>query len=224
MDYSFFDEYREKSAEAKKAAIRMRKNYIEKIKYKEMSLRDLIYISRDDSFRYLRKIKIIDLMDECYPGWTKNSLKHAFVSYDIPVDLTVGRCITNTRLSDHVIALSDSSASRWQERIKAPEGWPWHGNIMKVLGELDIETLPTEIQSAVRFYFDEDDKFNPEQKTDKDEDQIIESDPVNTSDVYVDDDGDEDQIDEPVNKEKPWDDEGESININDILGLEWRDD
>ena len=87
-----------------------------------------------------------------------------------------------------VSALMDSSSSSWQKRIKAPEGFPWNGNIVKALSELNDIELPRELEAAVRYYPTQNDNNNT---VDDYEDFKNESSQYIKDDDYVDNSNDD---------------------------------
>lgn len=76
----------------------------------------------------------------------------------------------------------DSSSSSWQKRIKAPEGFPWNGNIIKALNELNDIELPRELETAVRYYPDKDNENNKDPYEEFEKESLVNDNKENNTD------------------------------------------
>lgn len=137
----------------------IRKRFIYKIANKDITFKQFCLFAQSEEYKTLRGIKISTIMNS-FSTWTTFSIQHAFIAYNIPINITVSQVMRNKNYFNIVSALMDSSSSSWQKRIKAPEGFPWNGNIIKALSELNNIELPRELESAVRYYPDKDNKNN----------------------------------------------------------------
>lgn len=135
----------------------IRKRFIYKIANKDITFKQFCLFAQSEEYKTLRGIKISTIMNS-FSTWTTFSIQHAFIAYNIPINITVSQVMRNKNYFNIVSALMDSSSSSWQKRIKAPEGFPWNGNIIKALSELNNIELPRELESAVRYYPDKDNK------------------------------------------------------------------
>lgn len=133
---------------------KIRKRFIYKVTNKDITFKQFCLMAQSEEYKTLRGIKISRILGN-FSSWTDFSIQHAFIAYNIPINITVGQVMRNRNYFNIVSALMDSTSSNWQKRIKAPEGFPWNGNIIKALSELENIELPREIESAVRFYPDD---------------------------------------------------------------------
>ncbi len=138
---------------------KIRKRFIYKVANKDITFKQFCLMAQSEEYKTLRGIKISRIMDS-FSSWTTFSIQHAFIAYNIPINITVGQVMRNKNYFNIVSALMDSSSSSWQKRIKAPEGFPWNGNIIKALSELNDIELPRELETAVRYYPTQNDNNN----------------------------------------------------------------
>ena len=137
----------------------IRKRFIYKIANKDITFKQFCLFAQSEEYKTLRGIKISTIMNS-FSTWTTFSIQHAFIAYNIPINITVRQVMKNKNYFNIISALMDSSSSSWQKRIKAPEGFPWNGNIIKALNELNDIELPRELETAVRYYPDKDNENN----------------------------------------------------------------
>lgn len=137
----------------------IRKRFIYKIANKDITFKQFCLFAQSEEYKTLRGIKISTIMNS-FSTWTTFSIQHAFIAYNIPINITVSQVMKNKNYFNIISALMDSSSSSWQKRIKAPEGFPWNGNIIKALNELNDIELPRELETAVRYYPDKDNENN----------------------------------------------------------------
>lgn len=133
---------------------KIRKRFIYKVANKDITFKQFCLMAQSEEYKTLRGIKISRILGN-FSSWTDFSIQHAFIAYNIPINITVGQVMRNRNYFNIVSALMDSTSSNWQKRIKAPEGFPWNGNIVKALSELENVELPRELETAVRFYPDD---------------------------------------------------------------------
>ena len=133
---------------------KIRKRFIYKVANKDITFKQFCLMAQSEEYKTLRGIKISRILGN-FSSWTDFSIQHAFIAYNIPINITVGQVMRNRNYFNIVSALMDSTSSDWQKRIKAPEGFPWNGNIVKALSELENIELPRELETAVRFYPDD---------------------------------------------------------------------
>lgn len=133
---------------------KIRKRFIYKVANKDITFKQFCLMAQSEEYKTLRGIKISRILGN-FSSWTDFSIQHAFIAYNIPINITVGQVMRNRNYFNIVSALMDSTSSDWQKRIKAPEGFPWNGNIVKALSELENVELPRELETAVRFYPDD---------------------------------------------------------------------
>lgn len=181
---------------------KMRQEFIELFRSGEISFKQLVDYSRDSAFKPLQRIKVFRLLAE-KPGWTRESARHAFVANGLSLDIRVGKISASRNIFVQVESLMNSTPTLWQQRVKAPEGWPWRGNILESLKELDNMSLPTEAREAVRYYFGEDsmesigenkdpEKEEPKNQEQSDDELIYEILGIEDTDDDYDDDDDSD--------------------------------
>lgn len=137
----------------------IRKRFIYKVANKDITFKQFCLFAQSEEYKTLRGIKISTIMNS-FSTWTTFSIQHAFIAYNIPINITVRQVMKNKNYFNIISALMDSSSSSWQKRIKAPEGFPWNGNIIKALNELNDIELPRELETAVRYYPDKDNENN----------------------------------------------------------------
>ena len=137
----------------------IRKRFIYKIANKDITFKQFCLFAQSEEYKTLRGIKISTIMNS-FSTWTTFSIQHAFIAYNIPINITVKQVMKNKNYFNIISALMDSSSSSWQKRIKAPEGFPWNGNIIKALNELNDIELPRELETAVRYYPDKNNENN----------------------------------------------------------------
>lgn len=150
------------TAERKDAVLdnaEIRRQVVDKLKSREIDFLTFLKIATDTSFKTLRTIKVKNLIIECYPGWNEMGLQRAFQSCGIKDGITIGNVLRRENLIIQLNSIVQSSASKWQRRFRAPSGWPWHGNVLDALKDIDPDKLPYEIGVAVRHRFDEDPRF-----------------------------------------------------------------
>ena len=133
---------------------KIRKRFIYKVANKDITFKQFCLMAQSEEYKTLRGIKISRILGN-FSSWTDFSIQHAFIAYNIPINITVGQVMRNRNYFNIFSALMDSTSSDWQKRIKAPEGFPWNGNIVKALSELENIELPRELETAVRFYPDD---------------------------------------------------------------------
>ena len=117
-----------------------------------------------------------------FSTWTTFSIQHAFIAYNIPINITVRQVMKNKNYFNIISALMDSSSSSWQKRIKAPEGFPWNGNIIKALNELNDIELPRELETAVRYYPDKDNENNKDPYEEFEKESLVNDNKENNTD------------------------------------------
>jgi len=152
----------------------IRKRFIYKIANKDITFKQFCLFAQSEEYKTLRGIKISTIMNS-FSTWTTFSIQHAFIAYNIPINITVRQVMKNKNYFNIVSALMDSSSSSWQKRIKAPEGFPWNGNIIKALSELNDIELPRELESAVRYYPDKDNKNDKDPYEEFEKESLVKS-------------------------------------------------
>lgn len=162
MSNSGFQEYqdsltpeqkKQQQREATEASVHSRKIrelYKKKLISGSITFHELVKMSQDPGLKPLRRMRVISLLAS-FSGWEMKWARYAFFANELPESLRVQDCYNEER-SDIVSMLMNSSASTWQRRPKAPEGWPWHGNIAAALADLDRGDLPQEARE-VRWRF-----------------------------------------------------------------------
>lgn len=135
---------------------KLRKALLEKFSQKEVSIDELIKYSGNKPFTQIGRITALKLIT-MLPGWTQNNALSAFVSYGIPIDIKLRDIKLSPRnLELYKILLDSDTPVSWRKRMKAPEGWPWKGNVLETLKDIDENSLPSEIARAVRYEFGKD--------------------------------------------------------------------
>lgn len=132
----------------------LREEAIRKLKKREIDIVQFFAMAATEKYKVLGNIKMINLIAACYPGWTVPGIKGAFNLSGIPTDVSVKDVLRSESHRLKVKTIVDSSPKMWQHRIPAPPGWPWRGNILASLQEIDPKKLPDELAAAVRYTFD----------------------------------------------------------------------
>lgn len=159
----------------------IRKRFIYKIANKDITFKQFCLFAQSEEYKTLRGIKISTIMNS-FSTWTTFSIQHAFIAYNIPINITVSQVMRNKNYFNIVSALMDSSSSSWQKRIKAPEGFPWNGNIIKALSELNNIELPRELETAVRYYPDKDNENNKDPYEEFEKESLVNDNKENNTD------------------------------------------
>lgn len=135
---------------------KLRKSLLEKFSQREVSIDELIKYSSNKPFTQIGRITALKLIT-MLPGWTQNNALSAFVSYGIPIDIKLRDIKLSPRnLELYKILLDSDTPVSWRKRMKAPEGWPWKGNVLETLKDINENDLPSEIARAVRYEFGKD--------------------------------------------------------------------
>lgn len=127
-------------------AARTRKKYVDALRYGKIPFHEFVTLLDDpDLNKTLGKMKIFAIL-ATFAGWNRVTARHALISNGLPVELSLRQCRANENYMSVCTMLMNASASRWQQRVKAPEGWPWFGNVLDALNELDAESLPRDMR------------------------------------------------------------------------------
>lgn len=136
----------EKMNEAAEEANRIRRKYIDALRYGEIPFHEFVTLLDDPELdKRLGKLKVFALLGE-FAGWNRITARHALISNGIPVELSVRQARNNANYMAVCTMLMNASASTWQQRVKAPAGWPWFGNVLDALKELDSAAIPRDIR------------------------------------------------------------------------------
>lgn len=198
----------------------VRKTFVNKLAYSEITFKQFCLAAKSNEYKTLRTMKIIDIMDK-FPRWTRESIQHAFVAYNLPFNLTVIKCMKNENYFRLVSSLMDSSSSLWQTRVKAPRNYPWGGRILDLLIALEDTELPREMQDIkARFYPDK----SREDLIEHNEDKVNISDELNI--LLGEEHEDDDMVENNNNNslESLLDDEEDDEDIESLLGSDDEDD
>ena len=140
------EELTQKASEANQ----LRKEYIKKLALGEITFDQLITFSEQEPLKALRKILLVDLLAQ-RPGWNEPTATYAFHSHGIPLDSKVSTCAYRPSIRKQVGSLLDSTSTRWQQRIPAQDGYPWHGLVLNHLKDLrKSPSLQHDVKNIVR--------------------------------------------------------------------------
>lgn len=213
---------------AAEEAARTRKRYVDALRYGKIPFHEFVTLLDDpDLNKVLGKMKIFAIL-ATFSGWNRVTARHALIANGLPVELSLRQCRANENYMSVCTMLMNSSASRWQQRVKAPEGWPWFGNVLDALEELDAEDLPRDIREyryRVQGWTEGgetpeqvEQRWAPDQPdADAGQDDWDQSDEL--SDLMADDDADDDGLDSVFaddGEDVPED--PEEFDINSYLG------
>lgn len=134
---------------------RKRDLLIKKVRDEEITFDQLISLSDSEEFSVINGTSISTILGSL-PGWDRESVRRALVSYGIQSNATLRGVKKNESYKDIVRNLCNSTSTQWQKRIAAPSGWPWFGNVIATLEKLDEGDLPREISQATRFLTEEE--------------------------------------------------------------------
>ena len=126
---------------------------INSLRMGEITFEELTQMSDLKEYDHLNKLTALRLLSSLQ-GWTLASATKAFIAYDIPLNATVDRVKKERIYNEYISALMSSTPGRWQRRESAPKGWPWFGNIITALKEIENVELPGEIRKSTRFFMD----------------------------------------------------------------------
>lgn len=137
----------------------MKKRYmiLRKFRDEEITFDQIIDLSNTKEFSMMNRTSIAVILGSL-PGWDKESVRRALISYGLRSNATLGGVKNNESHIETVRYLCNSTSSQWQKRVAAPPGWPWFGNIVATLEKLDEGELPKEISEATRFLTEEEKK------------------------------------------------------------------
>lgn len=180
---------------------KLRKAVLNKFIQKEINIDEFIKYSENKPFKQLGRLTALKLIT-MMPGWTQNNALSAFVSYGIPVEIKIQDIKKSKRyLELYKILLDAETPVSWKKRIKAPEGWPWRGNILLALKDIEENKLPSEVSRAVRYELGKDSLFsediNENKETPLDElDTLLAEDDYDELDTLLAEDEDDNELDE----------------------------
>lgn len=136
----------ERMREAAEEADRTRKRYIDALRYGKIPFHEFVTLLDDPELdKRLGKLKVFAIL-ATFAGWNRVTARHALISNGLPVELSLRQVRNNDNYMAVCTMLMNASASTWQQRVKAPAGWPWFGNVLDALNELDAEALPRDIR------------------------------------------------------------------------------
>ena len=198
--------------EKKAEAYRIKKEFIDKLNSGEIDFLDLLEFAKGSQYSNLRRIKISSILSS-REGWSYQEAKNALIGHGLNPDIRVESVMKSKNKTERINALINASPSNWGERLPAPTGWPWFGNILDTLKELDSKKLPRELVESVRYEFG-DDAFKDHYVDEKDHDEYhhenSEADDV-LNDIFGDES--EEDSDDDIDNE-----------LNDLLGFDEDDD
>lgn len=127
-------------------ANRIRKKYVDALRYGKIPFHEFVTLLDDPELdKRLGKLKIFAIL-ATFSGWNRVTARHALISNGLPVELSLRQVRSNDNYMAVCTMLMNASASTWQQRVKAPPGWPWFGNVLDALNELDAEAIPLDIR------------------------------------------------------------------------------
>lgn len=167
---------------------KLRKAVLNKFIQKEINIDEFIKYSENKPFIQLGRLTALKLIT-MMPGWTQNNALSAFVSYGIPVEIKIQDIKKSKRyLELYKMLLDAETPVSWKKRIKAPEGWPWRGNILLALKDIEENKLPSEVARAVRYELGKDSLLSEDINENKDT-------PLDELDTLLEEDDDFDELD-----------------------------
>lgn len=141
----------ESMRDASLEAAELRKKYSNMLIYGDIDFSEFLQLAQQPENKALKKIKLDTLLGG-FAGWSKDTARRALTSYGIRPGAKVYDCINHELYRRVMYNLISSSSTSWQKRVKAPEGWPWFGNILAAMRDvIGDEELPHEVRNAVRF-------------------------------------------------------------------------
>lgn len=135
----------------------IRREYTEMLFDGKITFRQLVKMSEVKKLKTLGGMRPMSLLGRM-PGWTPSAARRAFVSNGLPERMIIRECARNENKELIIAALFESTPSKWQKRLRAPKGWPWFGNLLDAVKDVDPKTLPEEMREAVRYQFPIDTK------------------------------------------------------------------
>lgn len=207
-----------------------RREFLNRLYSKEITLDQLIQYSKDPKLKALKKIKLVRILGNM-PHWTLKKAQKAFTEHGLPHNLSINAIQEHNGFYEVYTTIIEASPQRYRQRPKSPTGWPWKGNILAALEDMGKHGIPRDIEKSVRYHFtgssfisDESDIvhdpiFSPQ------DDEAIEENRGELDDILdmglleEDDDGDKDntfsELDELLGEE---DDYGESDEDEELSG------
>ena len=191
---------------------------LRKLRDEEITFDQLIEISNSTEFSVINKTSIAVIITT-QPGWDKQSVRSALISYGIDTNASLRSIKRNEAHIDIIRHLCNSTSTQWQKRIAAPKGWPWFGNVLATLNNLEEGDLPREIIESTRFLTESEKKSADNPYDTEKEDQPTTSTQDDSFDDELDDlfgsDDTSNQVDDPEDDSQN-DDEDDFL--ADILG------
>lgn len=101
-------------------------------------------------FKSVRSKKVFELMSTLQ-GWTQETALSALIAYGVPPKTALYNLLANEAHRKIVSHLISTGAGQWQRRVRAPQGYPWFGNVLDAIDQIDREDLPLEYRRTARF-------------------------------------------------------------------------
>lgn len=133
-----------------------RNEVLEKLRSREITFREMVLLPEaDKNYELIDRFTAVSILSSMN-GWDKSSAQRALASYGIDINSRVRSIKKRSDYIDTMDYLCARSSQTWQRRITAPVGWPWFGNLLATLEQLDEESLPKEIIKATRYLTDDE--------------------------------------------------------------------
>lgn len=139
-----------KMGETGRQARDLRGLYVGKLMNKEITFRDFVTLAQIPENKTLNKMRVIDILAKM-GGWSNHSAMGAFTSLDIDSKTTVRQCYGNKYLLATCSDLFDRQSTMWQKRLKAPDNWPWSGNVIAyIIAQCDNDEIPRSVATIAK--------------------------------------------------------------------------
>lgn len=213
----------------KRESAALRKEFMGRLQRKELTFEQFVKFAQQDQYKALRAVRVYQILSKM-PGWSNNLAKRALITMGMNPNISIRNIVKNERHQQQVSNLMLATSSNWQDRRKAPQGFPWYGNLMDTLVEIyqDGYELPHEAHNAVRYYADSAGVILENEDGDASLESLFSSEDQgasvtgNTTGDESSDDADgvseDETLESLLNEYDEQDSEGEMIDLEDLMG------